>query len=127
MRSLDQQRAAYAWDCVTKTFASKDNDTTYTNLALSAPALVMGNGLMQTLAFFEKKGGEAKELNIHIFGWLAKHFKETDEGEKFAGANFAAVMTVLQNSESDLYLQATDEVLELLRWIRQLAAAKAKG
>lgn len=45
MPNLEQQRAAYAWNCV------QNCSSDYVNLAKSAPALVMGNGLMQTLAF----------------------------------------------------------------------------
>lgn len=50
--SLDQQRAAYAWQCVQGCNSRNDD---YTNLAKAAPALIMNNGLMQALAFYQDK------------------------------------------------------------------------
>ena len=49
-QSLDQLRAAHAWAVVGKSQKNQD----FKNLATSAPALIMGNGLMQTLAFYQE-------------------------------------------------------------------------
>ena len=83
--SLDQQRAAYAWQCV----QNVPND--YDKLAKAAPALIMNNGLMQALAFYQDKG-KTKEgvmdryhaLNVHLMRWL---------GRQFGGNNFPAEQT----------------------------------
>lgn len=112
MANLEQQRAAYAWRCV------QGCSSEYVNLAKSAPALIMGNGLMQTLAFFNSKKDKAhhEELNNHIFGWLKQRFP-------LSKADFRSVMEFLHGSKSLTYRQATEETMELLRWIRQFAAA----
>ena len=108
--TLDQQRAAYAWKGVQG--CTKE----YVNLAKAAPALIMNNGLMQTLAFYESKGKpHHQQLARHLSGWLHQQSHVT-------ASDFNAVMTSLQSAESLRYRQATEEALALLRWIRQFAA-----
>ncbi|MFQ5745453.1 MAG: type III-B CRISPR module-associated protein Cmr5 [Acidobacteriota bacterium] len=112
-RSLDQERAAYAWKAVG---ASPADD--YTNLAKAAPALIMSNGLMQTLAFYKSKGKDHhKRLLCGILGWLAQSLGDFPE-------DFEGAMERLHSADSDLYMRATEEALEILRWIRQFAAAR---
>jgi len=116
--SLDQVRAAYAWQKVGAT-PSKD----YVNLAKGAPALVMSNGLMQTLAFYRSKGRQHhNDLLNHVIGWLGKLFPKEIEPT----ASFETSMDFLQKGDSATYMHATEEVLEVLRWIRQFAAARFK-
>jgi CRISPR-associated protein Cmr5 len=112
--SLDQKRAAYAWEKVQG--CSKD----YTNLAKAAPALIMNNGLMQALAFYQSKGKEHHlALSKHIREWLKVRFPA-----QFTGNGYVEVMKGLFNCQDPrFYQQATEETLALLRWIRQFAAA----
>ncbi|MDG4554100.1 MAG: type III-B CRISPR module-associated protein Cmr5 [Candidatus Competibacter sp.] len=121
--SLDQQRAAYAWKCVQN--VPKD----YDKLAKAAPALIMNNGLMQALAFYQDKG-KTKEgvmdryhaLNAHLMRWLGQQFG----GNSFPSAqnaSFDTVMPALYDARPELFRRATEETLALLRWIRQFAAA----
>ncbi|HHW78300.1 MAG TPA: type III-B CRISPR module-associated protein Cmr5 [Xanthomonadaceae bacterium] len=125
--SLDQQRAAYAWECVQS--IPKD----YDKLAKAAPALIMNNGLMQALAFYQDKG-ETKEgvmdryhaLNIHLMRWLGRQFSGNDFPSE-QDASFNTVMPALYNAQPELFRRATEETLALLRWIRQFAAARASG
>ncbi|MDS4057089.1 MAG: type III-B CRISPR module-associated protein Cmr5 [Candidatus Contendobacter sp.] len=123
--SLDQQRAAYAWQCVQN--VPKD----YDKLAKAAPALIMNNGLMQTLAFYQDKG-KTKEgvmdryhaLNAHLMRWLGQQFG----GNSFPSAqnaSFDTVMPALYDARPELFRRATEETLALLKWIRQFAAAVA--
>lgn len=115
MPTLDQQRAAYAWQGVQG--CTKE----YVNLAKAAPALIMNNGLMQTLAFYESKGKpHHRQLAKHLSDWLHQQSHVT-------ASDFNAVMTSLQGAESLRYRQATEEALALLRWIRQFAAAANGG
>lgn len=112
MPDLGQQRAAHAWKSVQQ--CTKD----YTNLAKSAPALIMSNGLMQTLAFYEAKGKDHhKALLRHILIWLKGRFSGIESPD------FPSTMRFLHSAESNDYRRATEETLELLRWIRQFAAA----
>ena len=104
--SLDQKRAAYAWQKV-----QGQNDD-YGKLAKGAPALIMNNGLMQTLAFYQDKGkSHHLALNQHIIDWLAAYFASHDN-----------MMEFLLKADSQKYRKATEETLALLRWVRQLAA-----
>ena len=111
--SLDQQRAAYAWKKV------QGYDSDYTKLAKGAPALIMNNGLMQTLAFYAYKDkNHHRALNQHLIDWLATYLT----GKEVSNLPFKAMMDALQNADSQKYRKATEETLALLRWIRQFAA-----
>ncbi len=116
-RTLDQQRAAYAWTVAARVRNARDLDFRgFTNLAKSAPALIMGNGLMATLAFFEQKSREAQALNAAICGWLSQRMEAL-----FVGSGYQEIMEGLHGAGSAQYLHATEEALEILRWIRQFA------
>lgn len=109
--TLEQERAKYAWESVQG--CSKD----YTNLAKAAPALIMNNGLMQALAFYESKDkGQHDTLVRHLCTWL-----ETQR--LVSGADFATTMQDLYGANSPTYRRATEEALAILKWIRQFAAA----
>lgn len=114
--TLDQRRAAYAWEKV----QGCNND--YCNLAKAAPALIMSNGLMQTLAYYQDKGKEHHSaLSRHLRQWLKHRFDH-----RFNGDDYQSVMQGLFNTtDAQFYRHATEETLALLRWIRQFAAAKA--
>ncbi|TSE30396.1 type III-B CRISPR module-associated protein Cmr5 [Tepidimonas charontis] len=127
-QTLDQQRAQYAWEQVSQVAPNLIKD--YTREAKGAPALIMGSGLMQTLAFFQAKGkNQHLALLSHLCRWLGRTLGGTavTDRERFppeAAANFATVMAALHTAPSSLYLRATDEALALLRWIRQFADAR---
>jgi CRISPR-associated protein Cmr5 len=111
--SLDQKRAAYAWQVV------QGQSDEYGKLAKGAPALIMNNGLMQTLAFYREKGKDKERsphhmLNAHIIAWLSLTDKDGD--------TFDSLMCKLLDADSETYRKATVETLGLLRWIRQFAA-----
>ena len=113
--SLDQQRAAYAWRCV-----SAHGSSDYERLAKSAPALIMNNGLMQTLAFYRTKGGEHQKLMQDVLQWLQKQ-------GIVSSANYMQAMNDLQKMGAQGYRRATVEALEILKWIRQLAPTVSAG
>lgn len=117
-QSLDQQRAAFAWKNV-RNIQGKVED--YVNLAKAAPSLIMGNGLMQTLAFFQSKGKEHHtQLLGHLLSWLK-------ERRIVSSTEFRRAMDDLSGMSSELYLQASQEALAILKWIRQLAAAQVSA
>jgi CRISPR-associated protein Cmr5 len=101
----------------------------YANLAKAAPALVMNNGLMQTLAFFHAKEEHHRRLGRHISEWLVETFagqdgfpSRSEVGQK-EDQLFIQVMQALTQAKPHLYRRATEEALSLLRWIRQFASA----
>lgn len=118
-QSLDQKRAAYAWQCV------QGVSSEYVNLAKAAPSFIMTNGLMQTLAFFKSKSQDHHDkLLDHVLGWLTR----PEAACTFIGnKSFGTAMEGLAKTSSEQYLHATQEALAILKWIRQLAAAKKAG
>ncbi|MDQ5911225.1 MAG: CRISPR-associated protein Cmr5 [Pseudomonadota bacterium] len=116
--TLDQRRAAYAWEKV------QGCNSDYCNLAKAAPALIMSNGLMQTLAYYQDKGKDHHNaLSRHLREWLKRRFPKGFESD-----DYSSVMQALFNTaDAQFYRQATEETLALLRWIRQFAAAKVGG
>ena len=91
----------------------------YRNLAKAAPALIMNNGLMQTLVFSRTRA-RASQGTPH--GSCAAGVG------KRAGGNgqdpgFQNMMEALLRATPAEYRRATDESLLILRWIRQFAAA----
>ncbi|HQG29413.1 MAG TPA: type III-B CRISPR module-associated protein Cmr5, partial [Candidatus Ozemobacteraceae bacterium] len=63
--SLEQQRAKFAWE------KAKASPNDFTSLAKGAPALIMGNGLMAALAFWNsRKTEQGNHLVTALLGWL---------------------------------------------------------
>lgn len=115
--TLEQQRAQFAWTVTQEGCALAGKE--YTNLAKAAPALIMNNGLMQTLAFYQDKDkAHHKALAGHLRRWIMQRAGGSDKDP-----GFQTLMGVLLNADTAQYRQATDEALRLLRWIRQFAAA----
>ena len=115
--TLEQQRAAFAWACANEGTQTAGEE--YRNLAKAAPALIMNNGLMQTLAFYQDKNKSHHAL-------LAKHLRQwvfQRAGGSKQDPGFNPLMEGLIKATPAQYRQATDEALLILRWIRQFAAA----
>ena len=127
-RSLDQEASAFAWERVQQQNNGNPSDE-YVSIAKAAPSMIMSNGLMQTLAFYEAK---KKPIREDITVWLGKRMgKENPAGNNGDpmgnGKDFRLVMRFLQNASSEQYMRATEEALVVLKWIRQFAAALKKG
>lgn len=126
-QTLDQRRARFAWERVTRNVPRHGKE--YVNLTKGAPALIMGNGLMPTLAFYRSRDKKhATDLMNDILTWLGQRLGgvQLASGERFpqeSEANFDNVLRALQQSDSALYLRATDETLSMLKWLRQFADA----
>lgn len=117
-KDLDQERAAFAWDCAERGKGSK----AFANLTKSAPALIMNNGLMQTLAFYKQKGkDEHRMLLDNLCEWLGKQ-----DFSEHGGKDFSSVMKKLHSGDSLSYRRATEEALAFLKWLRQFASALAE-
>ena len=115
--TLDQQRAANAWQCAQK---SRTND--YANLAKGLPALIMNSGLLQVMAFLEEKGSNPKQRHCSVAAqdmraWLHQRFRQE------APPEFKAFMEAVMKAEPRKFQEITAESLAWLRWLRQLAAA----
>lgn len=122
-QTLDQQRAAFAWKAVTDAKKALPDFKDFKNLAKGAPALIMGNGLMPALAFYESRGkNPAKALNSAISAWLVLRYV-SDASIKPLPKSYSELMDRLLGAPSSFYMAATDETLSMLRWLRQFADA----
>jgi len=97
--TADQQRAQWAWDAV-KGGVTKE----YVKLSKSVPTLIMGSGLLQTVAFLEQK--KHKVLLAQLVG---------TEDAKAAIAKLVALKPAEYRAE-------TEAALAKLRWLRHFAA-----
>lgn len=117
--TLEQERAAYAWERAREGVSI--DAKAYVPLVKSAPALIMNNGLMQALAYYESKGnGDGKDphelVSRHVLQWLHK-------SGLVPAVDFDEAMGALHRSDSRTYRRATEEALAMLKWLRQLAGA----
>ncbi|MEW6259417.1 MAG: type III-B CRISPR module-associated protein Cmr5 [Thermodesulfobacteriota bacterium] len=115
MMTLDQIRAQYVWNQLQHRSPARE----YKNLAKSLPALIMSNGLMQTLAFLKGKDkDEHRRLIQDIVQWFADPgvgLLQPNQG------NYRDAITRLSNGDSAYYQRATEEALAILKWIRFLS------
>ena len=112
-QTLEQRRAAYAWECVKAVDDNTRDD--YTNLAKAMPMMVMNSGLMQTLAFLKDKNKphHAALLN-HVIHWI------TTQGQG-KSVTFPELMKRLFEEPPLQFRHNTAETQAILRWIRQFA------
>lgn len=119
-QTLDQKRAAFAWAAATE--GMRRHSEEYKRLAKGAPGLIMNSGLMPTLAFYAGKSDASKALLNDIAAWFNQRFADHREYQP-APSRFPEVMAKLHGSSSAFYVEATDEALEILKWIRQFVDA----
>lgn len=119
-QTLDQKRAAFAWQAAYNGMQRHGDD--YKRLAKGAPALIMGSGLMPTLAFYAGKEEAHKMLLHDVCVWYGQRFAQRREYQPVPQF-FADVMNKLQSQSTAFYLEATDEALAILKWIRQFVDA----
>lgn len=122
-QTLDQQRAQFAWDSVTQARKAIKEFSDYKNLAKSAPALIMGNGLMPAIAFYEsKKKPHTLFLENNVLAWLAIRFIN-DRAFQPVPTDYKTAMEKLLKADPEFYMRATEETLAMLKWLRQFADA----
>jgi len=112
-RSLEQERAARAWDCVTQV-KSKNYKKDYVSLARSAPADIQANGLGQTLAFWKaKKKDEHNALYQHVAAWVKTQMRFNQPSD--------LLEWIMKQAGTDEYRRATAEAIAFLSWIKRFA------
>lgn len=117
MRLLSQERAAYALLRVQE--AGKDHE--YARLCRNLPAMLLQNGLGQSLAFLRSRSGEgqsgaraAGKLYADLSGWLI-HERRLYDGGDLIGA-------VIDGDRKE-YMVANEEALEFGGWLKRFADA----
>lgn len=117
-QTLEQQRAAFAWDAAQKGVGAFGKE--YVNAAKSTPTLIMNSGLMQTLAFLKSKDSVDQKMLEDLAAWL---LRSTLKGQSIR--DFSSLMTTLQSLAPRAYRDTTAETLAILRWIRHFAPTVA--
>jgi len=95
-------------------------------MAKGASALIMSNGLMQTLAYYQSRTGnnstEAEKLATDMLLWLQNsNVLVFPDGAYIADGTFNNTMNALLHTNSTQYMRATQEIMAMLRWLRQFA------
>jgi CRISPR-associated protein Cmr5 len=122
-RSLEQKRAARAWDCVQEAKEQK-YAREYGALARGAPSDVQANGLGQTLAFWRAKGyehGQPKgeehcRLLKDVSTWLCYRLNLAEQTD--------VVEWIAKQAKTDDYRRATAEAIAFLVWLKRFAEAE---
>lgn len=122
-KTLDQQRAAFAWECASTGMTSQSSKE-YKALAKGAPALIMASGLMPTLAFWNGKKQDAHHTLLdQVTRWVASRVWSQQLAPGQGLQTFSPFMEGLADADSRTYMRSTDEALEILKWIRQFVDA----
>ena len=118
-QTKEQERAAKAWEYVTEVKGQR-YEGQYGSWVKRLPALILTNGLGQTLAFLRAKGqgaGNAPQtLYQHLSDWVL------DE----VGPGTGSLLEWLLTQDSATYRRATTETLAFLNWLKRFAEAELK-
>ena len=116
MRSRELDRARHIRDCLKKIEAPMLKK--YADRLRGAPAEVMDNGLLQSLAFFRsKKDREYQEMASHLEEWLRSNNLVKAQGGEL-------VLEALVALDPVQYRRCSEEALAWLNWAKRLALAK---
>jgi CRISPR-associated protein Cmr5 len=97
-RSLEQERAAHAYEAVKNAKGKKDKELK--SLARSAPASIQSNGLGQTLAFWKAKKEEHHlALYSALSDWLKKQLPLTNDRDLLVWIATEATRGVIDEPE----------------------------
>ncbi|MFZ5886964.1 MAG: type III-B CRISPR module-associated protein Cmr5 [Chloroflexota bacterium] len=130
-RTLEQKRAAAAWEYVQQIVQSGDKalQGKYKTLATKSPADIQTNGLGQTIAFWKAKGKveQGKEPNAEkiahqkILAHLTRWLKSSDA---FGLQADDLVDWVSGKANVNDYRRATTEAIAFLVWLKRFAEAE---
>lgn len=117
-RSLEHQRATYAYRCINEISAlEEEKQKKYRTAALSCSALIQKSGLMQTLAFYLGKKGLQEILASHILQWIV--FYSND-------GNPANLFEQLMAFNDEMLMWKTMEAQALVKWLKRFSEGKLK-
>lgn len=120
-QTLQQERAASAWAQIehVEDHQKSDFKKEYGSLIRGLPAMILSDGLAQTLAFLLAKGKEDPKkphqaAYDHLSVWVCQRLK---------AGNQDLLQWVLQRSSTD-YRRAATESLAYLHWLKRFVEAK---
>lgn len=116
-KTLDQDRAEHAWNCILAVLNLKPDEKRQFGIQLKKlPTRIMAAGLGQALAFLEAKG-YAEELRKALSDWIEKRrpLSSTEKDKR--------LLVRLIYGDADFQRYATAEVLTYLVWLVRFADA----
>jgi CRISPR-associated protein Cmr5 len=118
-RILEQQRAAFAWQCV-QAVQRTDFASEYGQLAREAASLVQMHGLGQTLAFLMSK--KLEDVNAHL--QLARDLSRWVSQQLLGTPRDDLREWIVRQASVAEYRRATLEALAFLAWLKRFAEAE---
>ena len=123
-RSLDQKRAAAAWEAIKeiRDRGSESLEKKYKPLAGSGAMDVQTSGLGQTLAFWRAKASKREEheaIYRHTSDWIKQQIPEIGQVDLLGW--------LIKTATTDQYRRATVEGQAFLTWLKRFAEAELKG
>jgi CRISPR type III-B/RAMP module-associated protein Cmr5 len=106
--TLDQKRAAHAWQAAQRARNESDFDT-FATMAKKLPVMIQTSGLGHALAFLEGKK-KAPELLKALNQWTAEQLRDS------SGKNRTLLERVVEG-DSGFLIRATAEALSYLKWL----------
>jgi CRISPR-associated protein Cmr5 len=120
LRTLEQERAKHAWDCVQEV-KDKPFAGDYRAIAVKVPSLIVTNGLGQTLAFLTaQRQGLSRATNMIRCSIVTL---PTGLARK-VHADGDLLSWLVNTATSQQYRLATMEALALLQWLKRFAEAE---
>jgi CRISPR-associated protein Cmr5 len=120
LRSLEQEEALYALQCVESIEKDSKKESEYLSLVNRLPAMLLTSGIGQTLAFLQAKGEDHHNLLMtHITTWLTK--------ERGVYPAEGSIIKHLMENDMNAYINAQQLTLRLLSWLVRFAKAYLKS
>lgn len=123
MKTLGQKRAAFALEKIFS-IASKINDKDeFKSFTAGIPSMLLMNGFGQTLSFMVAKGDQK---HLDVFDML-KIWLTEETGLIKSSLDRRGFLLNIADTDQKNYLEAQNEALALLEWIKRFAAMEAGG
>jgi len=121
-RTLQQERAAKAWEKVQEIEqgGNKGFQKEYGSLVRGLPAMILQNGLAQSVAFLSAKGG-TNLAEVHSV--VLRHLTEGVR-TRLAIPEAQEMLPWLLNQSTPRYRLAASESLAFLHWLKRFVEAK---
>ncbi len=123
MRTVEQKRSEYALSMVLEIPDKKKGK--FKNFAAGAPSMILQNGFGQALAFWLSKADENNKQSTlvnMVIQWLS--YKNKDVNNNFVSqTNRKEFMLEISKMNQVKYLNAQNETLKLLQWVKRFANA----
>ena len=128
LRTLEQNRANYAWTCVKNVQGNNDVqiEKKYRSFVNKSSALVLTNGLGNTLAFYQSKYGGDSTKEAQAYKILYSQINEWLKKQTLIDQDVTQWILSEKTSSLDV-IRATKETLAFIGWLKRFAGAELNG